>query len=403
LKEITVSDQGSPPESSTKSTGEGACSIVAKVPPGCAVGNSPSEPLTSREHPEAEHPYRSAFQRDRGRVIHSRAFRRLAGKTQVFAHGSFGHLRSRLTHTIEVAQLARTVAAALGLNEDLAETLALAHDIGHPPFGHAGERALDDALRSHGLRFDHNLHALHVVEFFEQPYVSFRGLNLTLGVREGILKHSRDYAATEAPELARYFLGQRPPLEAQLIDLADEAAYLTADFDDGFEAGVLLHEHALTHVPLFARFFAPLRQQFAAPPERLVREALKRMLNALTGDLIAETARAVLAAGAESVEDIRNAPERLVRLSPEMESLRRNAKAYLHAHLYQSENLARERRESETIIATLFERWASDPSLLPASCAPSLAEEGVPRTVADYIAGMTDGYILAQYHAIQTR
>ena len=211
--------------------------------------------LVARAHPEAAHPYRLPFERDRARIIHARAFRRLAGKTQVFTHRYSDHFRSRLTHTMEVAQIARTVAAALGLNEELAESLALVHDIGHPPFGHAGERALDDALREHGLRFDHNLHALRIVEHFESRYAEFRGLNLTLGVREGIIKHSRDYSVAEHPELAEYFLDQRPPLEAQLIDLVDEIAYITADLDDGFEAEILSLEETRAGVRLFEDFY----------------------------------------------------------------------------------------------------------------------------------------------------
>src|ERR1700761_7367752 len=182
--------------------------------------------LAHRAQPEAAHAYRTPFARDTARILHSRAFRRLAGKTQVFARLPellpFDHFRSRLTHTLEVAQTARTLAQALGLNTDLAEALALAHDIGHPPFGHAGEKALDRALQAYGLGFDHNLHALRIVTWFEERYAAFRGLNLTLGVREGIIKHSRDYDPRQHPELAEYFLGLRPPLEAQLIDLADE-------------------------------------------------------------------------------------------------------------------------------------------------------------------------------------
>ena len=199
--------------------------------------------LSARIHPEPPHPYRSPFARDSARILHARAFRRLAGKTQVFsrlAHDLPGdHFRSRLTHTLEVAQISRTLAVALGLNPELAEALALAHDIGHPPFGHAGEKALDTALRQYGLGFDHNLHALRIVTWFEERYPAWRGLNLTLGLREGIIKHSRDYSSATHPELAEYFLDLRPPLEAQLIDLADEIAYLTADFDDGLDSGIL--------------------------------------------------------------------------------------------------------------------------------------------------------------------
>src|SRR5665213_2516760 len=181
-----------------------------------------------RRYPEPRHPYRNDYARDRDRVIHSRAFRRLEAKTQVFTTRFSDHFRDRLTHTLEVAQIARTVAAALHLNSDLAEALALVHDIGHPPFGHAGEKQLDSLMREYGERFDHNLHALRIVERFEQRYLDFPGLNLTFEVREGIVKHSHDYSVTEAPELAEYFLDQRPPLESQLIDLVDEIAYLTA-------------------------------------------------------------------------------------------------------------------------------------------------------------------------------
>src|SRR2546428_12870737 len=191
-----------------------------------------------RRHPEPQHPYRNDFQRDRDRVIHSRSFRRLDSKTQVFTRRYSDHFRNRLTHTLEVAQISRTVAAQLGLNVDLVEALALVHDIGHPPFGHAGEKALDTAMREHGYFFDHNLHALRIVESFELRYIGYRGLNLTFEVREGIIKHSRDYDAGKFPELKEYLLNQRPPLEAQIIDLTDEIGYNTADLDDGWEAEI---------------------------------------------------------------------------------------------------------------------------------------------------------------------
>ena len=256
------------------------------LPAACAVPEHGS--LAQREFPEPDHPYRTPFQRDCGRIIHSRAFRRLAGKTQVFTERGSDHFRSRLTHTMEVAQIARTIARALGLNEDLTEALALAHDIGHPPFGHAGERALDEALQQYGLRFDHNLHALRIVEHFENRHLDFRGLNLTLAVREGIVKHSRDYSALDHPELAQYFLDQRPPLEAQLIDLADEIAYLTADLDDGVEAEILtLAADTGSGVRLFERHFAPIAREHPAAPEKLLfQETLKQMLNALADDLV---------------------------------------------------------------------------------------------------------------------
>src|SRR5579875_993127 len=373
------------------------------LPPGCAVSDSDAL-LTARVFPEDPHPYRSAFQRDRGRIIHARAFRRLAGKTQVFTNRYSDHFRSRLTHTMEVAQIARTIARVLGLNEELTEALALVHDIGHPPFGHAGERALDSALKEHGLRFDHNLHALRIVEYFEIRYAEFRGLNLTLGVREGIIKHSRDYSAAEHPELAEYFPDQFPPLEAQIIDLADEIAYLTADFDDGFEAEILTLGPARKEVRLFEQFYAPMEEKYAGAGAKLVfNEALKRMLNALVDDLIMETVRRVEAAGISTLDDVRRAPARLVGFSPEMEAQRMEAKRYLYANLYNSHELERDHEEAEFVTRTLFRAWVEDPSMLPADHSAQIAAEGAPRVVADYIAGMTDQYILAKYRDLPDR
>src|SRR6201746_1694106 len=253
----------------------------------CAVFGAEETRLSERAFPAQSGDVRSPFERARDRIVQSRAFRRLAGKTQVFTSRASDHFRSRLTHTIEVAQVARQVASALGLNVDLAETLALVHDIGHPPFGHAGERALDECLKRHGLRFDHNLHALRIVERFEQRYAGHRGLNLTRGTREGIIKHSRDYKAAEHPELAEYFLGQRPPLEAQLIDLADEIAYLTADLDDGVESGLLDIRHVRGHVDILAHCYAQVEREHPGIEAKfLFNEALQLMQNVLTDDLI---------------------------------------------------------------------------------------------------------------------
>src|SRR5580700_6060545 len=208
-----------------------------------------------RRYPEPEHPYRNCFQRDRDRVVHTRAFRRLEAKTQVFTPSLSDHFRNRLTHTIEVAQVARTLANVLQLDEDLTEALALAHDIGHPPFAHAGEEALDREMRRFGERFDHNLHALRIVESFEQRYARFAGLNLTFEVREGVAKHSRDFAAGEQPELDEYLPGLRPPLESQLIDLADEIAYDSADLDDGYSAHLFTARDVADHVPAYADLY----------------------------------------------------------------------------------------------------------------------------------------------------
>src|SRR5262249_52345187 len=212
----------------------------------------PVEQSRGRKYPELDHPYRNPFQRDRDRIIHARAFRRLEAKTQVFTPGLSDHFRNRLTHTIEVSQIACTVANALQLDEDLTEALALVHDIGHPPFAHAGEEELNRQMGRFGERFDHNLHALRIVESFEQKYARFPGLNLTFEVREGMVKHSRDFAPGEIPELDAYLPGWRPLLEAQLIDLADEVAYNTADLDDAFSAEMYAVEEIAEWVPQYA-------------------------------------------------------------------------------------------------------------------------------------------------------
>src|SRR6202167_2306632 len=245
------------------------------------------EDSRGRRFPEPSHPYRNDFQRDRDRVLHSRAFRRLENKTQVFAPGLSDHFRNRLTHTIEVAQAARTVANVLQLDEDLTEALALAHDIGHPPFAHAGEEALDREMQRFGERFDHNLHALRIVESFEQRYARFPGLNLTFEVREGIVKHSHDFAPGERPELDEYLPGMRPPLESQLIDLADEVAYNTADLDDAFSAPMLTAAEAPACVPQYREIHETVEMQFpgAAPRERF-NESLRQLMDALVTGLI---------------------------------------------------------------------------------------------------------------------
>src|SRR5437868_7067162 len=208
-----------------------------------------------RRYPEPRHPYRTEYARDRDRIIHARAFRRLEAKTQVFTTRYSDHFRNRLTHTLEVTQVARTVSTALGLNSELAEALALVHDIGHPPFGHAGERKLNELMQAHGAAFDHNLHALRMVEQFEHRYLEFAGLNLTFEVREGIIKHSGDLAFDQFPQLSEYLLDLRPPLEAQLIDWVDEIAYNTADLDDAREADLLDFDLLRAEVPIFARAY----------------------------------------------------------------------------------------------------------------------------------------------------
>jgi dGTPase len=371
---------------------------------GCAVSGDATDPLIERAFPAPPRQYRSAFQRDRERIVQARAFRRLAGKTQVFTAGACDHFRSRLTHTIEVAQIARNVATALGLNEDLAETLALVHDIGHPPFGHAGERALDRCLRRHGLSFDHNLHALRIVEHFELRYAAHRGLNLTLGVREGIIKHSRDYTSVQHPHLAEYFLEERPPLEAQLIDLADEIAYLTADLDDGIDSGMLDLEHVLDNVDLLNRCYRSVERQHAGiEPKYLLHEALQLMMHALAEDLIHTTGANVKAAGIADLAGVRRHPARLAALSPGMELERKNEKRFLYDSLYTSKTLTEEHERAERVVTELFDYWMEDPSRLPAAYYEESKDAGVPRIITDYIAGMTDGFILEQHAAVKDK
>jgi dGTPase len=373
-------------------------STPAKLSFRIAVSGDPEAELTRRAHSEPPHPYRTPFARDAARILHARAFRRLAGKTQVFTRlpgdPPSDHFRSRLTHTLEVAQIARTLASALGLNEELAEALALVHDIGHPPFGHAGEKALDLALREHGLTFDHNLHALRIVTWFEERYAAFRGLNLTLGVREGIVKHSRDYSASEHPELAEYFLSQFPPLEAQIIDLADEIAYLTADLDDGLDSGILTLAQVSENVPLFQGFHeAVLRQYPAAPPKLAIYETIPRILNALVTDLLNEIRARVAGLGAMELADIRQAPQRLAAFSPAVEAARSAAKQFLYDNLYNSPGMEEAHAHAAKVVQGLFAALIADPTLLPKDHRAQISAEGLARTVADYIAGMTDSYV----------
>ena len=368
----------------------------------CAVSGDALDPLIERVFYAPSRPSRTAFQRDRERIVSARAFRRLAGKTQVFTSRSSDHFRSRLTHTIEVAQIARGVAQTLGLNEDLAEALALAHDIGHPPFGHAGERALDACLQRHGLRFDHNLHALRIVEHFELRYAAHRGLNLTLGVREGIVKHSHDYTTAQYPELSLYLLDLMPPLEAQIIDLADEIAYLAADLDDGVESGLLEIAHIRAHVSLFDQCFTHV-EQFHPDIEAkyLFNEALQLMQNTLTDDLVATTLANTQAIAATSLDQIRSHTSRLAVFSTEAEAQRQQEKRYLYETLYTCPELSLEHDKAEEVVTVLFNFWIDQPDELPSGYVEQIETEGLARVVADYIAGMTDSFILLQYAQVK--
>lgn len=354
-----------------------------------------------RRFPEPPHPYRNEFQRDRDRIVHARAFRRLEDKTQVFSAGISDHFRNRLTHTIEVSQISRTVASALDLDEDLTEALALAHDIGHPPFAHAGEQELNRQMERFGEHFDHNLHALRIVESFEQRYARFPGLNLTFEVREGIVKHSHDIEPGESPELDEYLPGLRPPLEAQIIDLADEIAYNTADLDDGFSAGLLTMESAADAVPLFAENLRTVSARFPVVSGKLqFQEALRLLIDQFASGLIEGTYTAVRDAGVRGVAEIRTYPVRLVRLTDDTAAASADLKVFLRREVYSSEGVTEERERSTARLAALFVHFLEHPEGLPSPYREQADAGPAHRVVCDYIAGMTDGFLERSYRRI---
>jgi len=354
-----------------------------------------------RRWPEPKHPYRDEYARDRDRVIHSRAFRRLEAKTQVFTTRYSDHFRNRLTHTIEVAQIARTVAQALGLNTELAEALALVHDIGHPPFGHAGEARLNELMSDYGDRFDHNLHALRIVEQFEQRYLDFPGLNLTFEVREGIVKHSRDYAATEFPELAEYGPELRPPIESQLMNAVDEIAYNCADLDDGFEARLLAIEMVRDELPFFADIYDEVDSGHPEGRTKVkIGETIKRLLDYLATDLIEGTQERVSASGAKDTEDIRRLPKRLAGFSTEVAKNNSELKRFLYRRLYDHPTIVEERDRSVNALEQLFRYYLAHPESMPEYYFELAAREPRHRVVCDYIAGMTDHFLLRQHREL---
>jgi dGTPase len=351
-----------------------------------------------RRYPETPHPYRSEYARDRDRIIHSRAFRRLEAKTQVFTTRFSDHFRNRLTHTLEVSQIARTVAAALGLNTELVEALALVHDIGHPPFGHAGERKLDQLMRPLGGSFDHNLHALRIVEQFEQRYLDFPGLNLTFEVREGIIKHSREYSRAAFPQLTEYLLDLRPPLEAQLIDCVDEIAYNTADLDDAREAGLLDLEELRSEVTLFTEAYDAVDAAHPSGREKLkFNEALKRVLDILATDLIEATVARIQDSRIASVDDVRQEPKRLTGFGAEVARRNGQLKRFLLAHIYDRAVITEDRDRSVRCLEELFRYYLTSPGSMPASHEELTRTEPRHVAVCDYIAGMTDQFLLRQH------
>jgi dGTPase len=346
-----------------------------------------------RRYPELAHPYRNQFQRDRDRVVHSRAFRRLENKTQVFTPALSDHFRNRLTHTIEVSQIARTAAGVLGLDEDLTEALALAHDMGHPPFGHAGEAELDRCMRRYGEHFDHNLHALRIVESFEHAYARFPGLNLTFEVREGIVKHSRDFVTGEFSELDEYLPGLCPPLEAQLIDLCDEIAYNTADLDDAYLAGMISIDDARRSVCKFHELDEAASMQFPGASERVrMHEIVRGLINWLVSGLMSGTVAA--AEGLATVDQVRANARRTARFSPETVTGTEQLKGLLRSSVYESDRLAEERQLSGERVRSLFDLFIREPGLLPVNYLEESEGQPLHRRVCDYIAGMTDRFLV---------
>ncbi len=346
---------------------------------------------------------RDAFQRDRDRVIHSISFRRLRHKTQVFMAPDGDHFRVRLTHSLEVAQIGRTIARVLGLNEDLTEALCLAHDIGHSPFGHAGEDALKAAMKGQG-GFDHNGHTLRVLTAIEQPYPRWAGLNLTWETLEGLAKHNGPvrhpgWALAEADAEFPLALGTWPSLEAQVAALADDIAYDNHDIDDGLRAGLLTLDQLLV-VPLVARGWAGVQARFTdVPRARLAGELVRGQIGAMVNDLIAETKARVAAAAVETADEVRQATGALVGFSPAMREAERDLKRFMYANLYHHPRQIEAARVAEGIVAGLFGAYRADPSLMPGEWTDRLPidEPWRSRHVADFIAGMTDRYAVTRY------
>ena len=362
-----------------------------------------------RRYPEPPSAYRSEFQRDRDRIIHSTAFRRLVYKTQVFVNHEGDHYRTRLTHSLEVAQIARTVARAMRLNEDLVEAISLAHDLGHTPFGHAGQDALNECMREFG-GFEHNLQSLRVVDELEERYAAFPGLNLTFEAREGILKHCALRNARELGDVGRRFIERRQPgLEAQIANVADEIAYNNHDVDDGLRSGLLTIAQ-LEDVPFFAEQLRAVKAEYAsAKPEILAREVVRRMIGELVGDLIRNSEQAIAEARPASIDDVRAISRPLIGFSEPFGAAQATLKRFLREHLYTHPHVRRMTDRARETIRLLFEAFDADYARMPpkhaARAEAALAragKAGAARVIADYIAGMTDRFALHAAEALSS-
>ncbi len=350
-----------------------------------------------RAYPEEEHPIRTAFQRDRDRIIHSTAFRRLEYKTQVFVNHEGDYYRTRLTHTMEGAQITRTMARALRLNEDLAEAVVLAHDLGHTPFGHAGERVLDGLMAPWG-GFEHNAQSLRIVERLEERYPDFPGLNLTWEVREGIVKHSSEY---DRPLVQQFDPDVAPCLEAQIADFADEIAYNCHDIDDGLESRMLQPDR-MQEVTIWREHFAAARARSPEAPFSILRyQTVRRILDAMASDLVSFTEAELQRRGIDSMEELRAARPRIAAYSPAMAERVREVKAFLMEHLYSHVRVTRMGMKAKTVITGLFQTYLEEPRQMPPQVFAQIeAGEAVPRVIADHIAGMTDRFALDEYRKL---
>jgi len=351
-----------------------------------------------RRHPEPPATPRSEFQRDRDRIVHSTAFRRLEYKTQVFVNHEGDLFRTRLTHSLEVAQIGRTLARTLAVDEDLVETIALAHDLGHTPFGHVGQDVLNDCMKNHG-GFEHNLQSLRLVDHLEQKYADFSGLNLTFEAREGILKHCSKRNAEKLGDVgARFLEGRQPSLEAQITNLADEIAYNNHDVDDGLRSGLITLEQ-LEEVALFRRHLDEVRARYPSLSDRrLIHETVRRMINALVVDLLAQTRTNLSEHAPQTADELRTCPP-IAAFSPQMREDNLALKRFLFANLYRHYRVVRMMDKASRIVRELFDAFTGNPRVLPPEF-QDRAEHGLERAVADYIAGMTDLYAMTEHRRL---
>jgi len=348
-----------------------------------------------RRHGEPEHEYRTAYQRDRDRIVHSTAFRRLEYKTQVFLTHEGDYFRTRLTHTLEVAQIARTLARALNLNEDLTETVALAHDLGHTPFGHAGEETLHDLMAGHG-GFEHNRHGVRIIDILEHPYPQFRGLNLTYEVRECIAKHATPYDQSTAEG----FEDGWPPLEGQAVDVADSIAYDSHDLDDALAMGIISPAD-LKDLAIFrqaAEDFASSLESLS--PDQRIRRTAKLLIQLMASSAIETSERAIREAGVESLDDVRRAPGRLVRIADDLQEKVRGLEDFLMRRVYRHYRVVRMTTKAKRLLVRIFEAYRADPDMLPPEHGDRAEAEGLEQVITDYIAAMTDRFAQDEYRRL---